>query len=386
MLAFLGLWACQISNVDWEEKYKTNPGQVVLDLQQIENPTERLAIVENLQKSFPGQTEELCQVLPSSTREYCIERNKRPHLWMPVKEPVASRSKSTNVVATEGDDGCLDVACRIEMALESARRGRLSAVEKRCASSSIKDEHECLFATAERLVGTGGVQHYNTGVEICRLAQTFSTNCQNHLIQQLAKHAPDADTQSDWEVIFTAHRAIQTTWGWRDPQMQKQFQHRLWSEALGVSYAGADSIVGNPLEVVPAEYHCHVYSAAAWRLFQLEEPSTKTLSRWQEYLESALVNRSNKPEAIDQQRKFRAASNLWSVPENIDGPDVVPYLSTSFRLRSPSVSIEQQLSILEAIARHPPVELTILEVALNHNNRLVQVTASRLLDKQPSED
>lgn len=384
MFVLLGVWACQTSSVDWEGSYKLNPEQVVADLQKIENPTERLSIVEELQQSFPGQTEELCQVLPSPTREYCIERNKRPHLWMPVKESVDVPDSSNSMTTT--DDQCPDVACRIEMALEPARRGRLSAVEKLCALSSTKDEHECLFATAERLVGTGGVQHYNTGVEICRLAKTFSTNCQNHLIQQLAKDAPDADTESDWKSIFMAHRAIETTWGWRDPDMQKRFQHRLWSEALGVSYSGADRIVGNPLDIVPSEYHCHVYSAAAWRLFQLEEPAGKTLMGWQQYLEDALVHRSNKPEAIDLQRRFRAASNLWSMPENVQQPEVVPYLSTSFRLRSPHAHIEQLLSILESIARRPPVEATILEAGLKHSDTLVQATAARLLDKQPSED
>ena len=54
----------------------------------------------------------------------------------------------------------------------------------------------------------------------------------------------------------------------RQISIQLQLQHRLWSEALGASYAGADQIVGNPFDVVPTEYHCHIYSAAAWRLFQ----------------------------------------------------------------------------------------------------------------------
>ena len=62
---------------------------------------------------------------------------------------------------------------------------------------------------------------------------------------------------------FNSAQAIQTTWGWRDEQLQNQLQHRLWSEALGVSYAGSDRIVGNPFDVVPTEYHCHIYSAAA---------------------------------------------------------------------------------------------------------------------------
>ena len=380
------LLACQTPTTDWESSYRNSPSQVILDLQQIDDSTERLAVIESLQQAFPGQTEELCSVLPKTPQEYCIERNKRPHLWMPLKESVQSSENTTGGESVSLESACGDVACRIKEALESARRGQIEKVEQLCALSSIKEQHECLFATAEKLVSTGGVQHYNTGVEICRLAISFSTNCQNHLIQQLARHAPDADTKSDWHAIFTAHRAIQTTWGWRDESVQSQFQHRLWSEALGVSYAGADQIVGNPLDVVPKEYHCHVFSAAAWRLFQIEEPVKHTLEEWRKHLDSRLQKRSTKQEAIDLQRKFRAASNLWSSSEGLDTLDVVPYLSTSFRLRSSSESNELTIAILEAVARQPPVVRTLLETGIESEDDLIAQTAQRLLMGLPSED
>lgn len=380
------LLACQTPTIDWEDSYRNSPSQVILDLQQIKDPTERLSIVESLQQAFPGQTEELCSVLPGTTREYCIERNKRPHLWMPLKESVQSKETTIGEDIESVESACGDVACRIKEALGPARRGQVEQVERLCTLSSIKEQHECLFATAEKLVGAGGVQHYNTGVEICRMAKSFSTNCQNHLIQQLAKHAPDADTESDWRTIFTAHRAIQTTWGWKDESVQSQLQHRLWSEALGVSYAGADQIVGNPFDVVPNEYHCHIYSAAAWRLFQIEEPVKRTLEEWRTDLEVRLRKRSTKPESIDLQRKFRAASNLWSLPESIENPDVVPYLSTSFRLRSTIPSSELSIVILEAIARQPPVVRSLLEVGVQSEDTLIAQTAERLLAGLPLED
>ena len=378
------LLACQTPSVDWVSEYRESPEETLLELQRVANPTERLAIVESLQQAFPGQTSDLCQVLPKSTQEYCVERNRRPHLWMPQKETVIEEvSDSKNVDSFVSD--CQDVACRIVVALEPARRGQIEKVEQFCSLSTVKEQHECLFATAEKLVGVGGVQQYDSAAEICRLAKSFSGNCQNHLIQQLAKRAPDADTQSTWADVFAAHRAIQTTWGWRDIELQQNLQHRLWSEALGVSYAGADVVVGNPLDVVPEEYHCHIYSAAAWRLFQLEEPSKKNFEEWAQVLSVQLEKRSKKPEAIDQQRKFRAASNLWIESES-DSQNVVPYLSTSHRLRSSNPLIEQQLSILEAIARRPPVHTVILEAGLQSTNAMVQQTATRLLAKQPSSD
>ena len=123
------------------------------------------------------------------------------------------------------------------------------------------------------------MQHYNTGVEICRLAKSFSTNCQNHLIQQLARHAPDADTQSDWHTIFTAHRAIQTTWGWRT---------NLYNVDCSIVFGQKPSVSLMPVRIrlweihsmLFLEYHCHIYSAAAWRLFQIEEPAKRTLEEW----------------------------------------------------------------------------------------------------------
>ena len=380
------LLACQTPSIDWEESYKNSPGQVVLDLQDVVDPTERLAIVESLQQTFPGQTEELCGVLPKSTQEYCIERNRRPHLWMPLKERSFTADDESKLSVDAVQSSCTDVACRIEESLEYARRGQIAQVQTLCTFSSTKEEHECLFATAEKLVEKNGVMQYSGAVEICRLAKSFSTNCQNHLIQQMAKDAPDADTKSDWRVILTAHRAIQTTWGWRDETMQNQLQHRLWSEAIGVSYAGADRIVGNPLDVVPKEYHCHIYSAAAWRLFQLEEPSKRTLDEWTAYLEVRLQDRSERAESIDFQRKFRAASNLWSLSEGSSQQDIVPYLSTSFRVRSQILSNELALSILEAIARQPPIAIAILDSGVLSQDVLIQQTAKRLRSKLPIED
>ena len=96
------------------------------------------------------------------------------------EEKVMRTGKSVKIILC-------DVACRIQKALDPARRGQIGQVEELCTFFVDKREHDCLFATAEKLVSTGGVQHYNTGVEICRLAESFSTNCQNHLIQQLAK-------------------------------------------------------------------------------------------------------------------------------------------------------------------------------------------------------
>ena len=413
-------WAfgCLPSSTDWNDAFEKSPEQVVLDLQELVNPTERLAIVESLQREFPGQTAVLCSALDSSAQEYCLERNKRPHLWMPLKEHAKENGKGqgtldapqhveglTDVGKTQSniqkieqvagsldykvdnlDSDCRNVSCRITNALPLAYRGQIQMVSNMCSLSTITESHECLFATAEKVVAERGVLKYDTAVEICLLAKSFSDNCQNHLLQQLAKRAPDADTTSDWGTIVEAHRALETTWGWRDQETKESLQHRLWSEALGMSYAGADRIVGNPLDTVPSQYHCHVYSAAAWRLFQLEEPSTHDLQAWVDTLQNYLAKRSSKAESFDQQRRFRAASNLWGGESRMKDDIVIPYLSTSHRLKGKDESTEVTLAILEAIARQPPVQYDILEAGVLDERSEVQRTAQRLLAQQPSSD
>ena len=422
------LVGCMTPSVDWNDKFEQNPDQVAADLREVVNPTERLAIVESLQRSFPGQTGVLCSALDSSAQEYCLERNKRPHLWMPLKKQASEQGDAKKVEKVERfDDGtnsqsniqqikgvigstdvfigstgstgsagsagseCTNVSCRIEKALPLAFRGQIEMVSSMCSLSNTTESHECLFATAEKVVSERGVLKYDTAVEICQLAESFSDNCQNHLLQQLAKRAPDADTTSNWETIVEAHRALETTWGWRNQDMKASLQHRLWSEALGMSYAGADRIVGNPLDTVPVQYHCHVYSAAAWRLFQLEEPSKNGLQTWVDTLQNYLGKRSSKSESFDQQRRFRAASNLWKGESQLNHDDhdddvVVPYLSTSHRLQGKDESTEITLAILEAVARQPPVHLAILEQGVLDHRSEVQRTAQRLLAQQPASD
>ena len=378
------IFSCVESEKDWGTLYKDNPKQVLFELQQVENPSERLSIVQGLQQQFPGETEVLCEILDVQAQEYCIERNRRPHLWMPLKESSESASAKSNESPSGVVTTCTDVACRIREAVPFAYRGQVTVVSDICSAQSATSTHECLFATAEKIVSERGVRKYDLAVEICDLAHSFSGNCHNHLIQQLAKKAPDADSVSKWDGIFSAHRAIATTWGWRDAKMKVQLQHRLWSESLGVSYAGADRIVGNPLDIVPIEYHSHVYSAAAWRMFQLTEPTQHTLAEWVEQLMQSLQKRHQKSESIDQQRKFRAASNLWSA-ETAETDVVVPYLSTSQRLSSPDAGTDITIAILEAIARHPPVEISILEAGVAHDQELVRRTATRLLSLLPTD-
>ncbi len=368
------LCACLGSSPDWIERFKEDSDSVVQSLILLD-PVERLAIVQRLQEEFPGETSILCDALDGSARSYCLERDLRPHLWMPQKE--LSNAVSSQSISSSN---CSNQACRIEEAFSFALRGKIDDVLSICNGDHSAQSHECLFMVAEKIVSSRGINKYDTAVDICQQAASFSQNCQNHLIQQLAQGAPDSDTTSDWSDIFQAQRAIETTWGWRDKEQRDRLQERLWSEAIVAGFAGADLIVGNSLDILPPEARVHIHSAAAWKLFQVNDPRTRTLDEWSTELYSNLLERSEKSPSLDQQRRFRAASDLWdSTSQEMMSTSV--YLSTSKRWTSKDDLTDITIAVLEAVARHPPVKRSILEEGIHHKDRVVQITSQRLLSR-----
>ena len=364
------------------ELFATDPKQVYHQIEALEDPIEKMRIVDALSTAYPGQTTQLCELLDSSAQYFCLEQNRRPHLWMHSKQSengvqIQSMKKIFTEEHAEQID-CQDARCLQEKALHRARVGDTQGVMSICAQANTEIlQQECVFATAENLVQWKGSIGYPIGVELCQSAGQFADNCQQHILQQMAKNAPDADSVSDWKNILSADVAISSVWSFRDKDLEMRYRHRLWSEALGFAFAGADTIVGNVLDVVPLDFHAHVYSAAAWRLFQLEESTKDDLHGWTTYIETALQQRTHKPESLDQQRKFRAASNLWK--EN-GGNNAVVYLATSHREHHPKTHHDIEIAILEAVARHPPVAISILEQGLLEEDALVQDTAKRLLE------
>lgn len=368
------LLGCQSDAIDWTTEFNQDPTTVRTQLMEMSDPVERLHVINELQSQFPGKVGDLCMLLEATAQRYCLEKEKRPHLWMPLKEQNVSEIQSVPSSLMD----CSDVACRIDRAMADALRGNIEGVQAICQGKSTSETHECLFMIAETMVSNRGVAKYDTAASICGLAESFHENCQNHLIQQLAKFAPDADSVSDWSEIKAAHNAIETTWGWRDAALKSRLQSRLWSEALGFSFAGADSIVGDVLDVVPQPYHVHVHSAAAWRMFQLEESTQRGLVDWAEYLQMRLQIRSIKQASLDQQRKFRSASKIGVLTDDTWETDV--YLSTAHRWTDADPLVDGTIAILEAVARRPPVNIKLLEEGTNHSEEIVQSTAKRLYE------
>src|SRR6056300_1938327 len=86
MLWWLVGWSCISETPDWSTEFQANPVVVREKLLSEPDGMVRLQVVNQLQSEFPGQVGELCAVLESAAQAYCLETEKRPHLWMPLKE------------------------------------------------------------------------------------------------------------------------------------------------------------------------------------------------------------------------------------------------------------------------------------------------------------
>ena len=153
---------------------------------------------------------------------------------------------------------------------------------------------------------------------------------------------------------------------------------RLWSEALGLAYAAAKPITGDPVDALPENLHPHIHAAIMRRLMAIDPPSTHKLSTWVELGQNSLQKRKKGSPKRDQQVTFRAVPDLWKETTSPSGP-VIAYMATSKRLWSSQQNIDLAICALEAAARNPPHHISLLEEGKQHPNLLVQATATRLL-------
>lgn len=371
-MSFLGLFlAC--ASPTWSERFAADPEQTRKELSAITDPLEQITILEQINQDHVGKTELLCDILKDEQqKEYCIERNKRPHLWTTAKE-----KKATAQQRNTQETACHSQFCLQEEAFIAAKEERAERAVAICLENqSTKWQSECIFAVAERVIKAQGARGYAIATELCSSSQDFSENCQQHLIQQLAQFAPDANTEAAWTMIFSAHNAIESSWSWRDKKRMERYHDRLWSEALGVAYSGIQDITGNPFDTLPEKYWPHIRAAASYRLFQIVDQRTKTLGEWTEELEYLLTKRNRTPEKLNQQRKFIAAPNLGTT-ERLEQP-AITYLATSQRYWSTNTEEDIQICILEASIRRPPINTALHQDALYSAYPLVKQTAARL--------
>ncbi|MFT4978669.1 MAG: hypothetical protein ACI8S6_004579 [Myxococcota bacterium] len=363
----------------------------------------RIAIASALIAAHPGETAGLCAALPpGDAQDRCTQLSERPHLWQETRQatPTVARpggGPSSNEVAPvtpittalseqpPAPHGCADApdrsGCLTAAAQAAAAQRQTAAAAGQCVN--ILDDRwrgECFFQAAEAVLSSRGAHGYGDAVELCAAAEPFAQNCHSHALMLLAEAAPAADHVDPrvWQPVQLAAQSIRTAWSWRDPYMAEIAEDRLWSEAIGRAYAGAHSVTGDPLDVLPERAHRHVRAAAVQALVAKEGASAHSLSGWVEHAEQALARRStHRPQR--GAAPFRSAPELW--PLDRAGEETIPataYLGTARRTYADDPRADLAICVLEAIARTPPVNTALLAEGVGHPEPGVQWTAKRL--------
>jgi hypothetical protein len=373
------VWGCSsfssegVSSADFTQ----NPEQVLARLR-AQKPLSRLEAVMDLIESHPQEAMKLCPLLEGDAQERCQKISERPHLWTERKVE-NEHIEREEAVDTKCEKGPLFRSCIDKEIVQVLRRGDIARVKGLCAHITDEKWHsECLFGAAEQATLHRGSHGYAEGIELCISAGAFAQNCQNHLIMLLAKKAPSAhrSDESSWAPIHSASNAVRAAWSWRDRDVMEQNLDRLWSEALGMAYAGVKPVTGIPLDILGDEYAPHICSALTRRLLQIDPPSTHNLRTWVELAERSLAKKNTDKGSRDSMVRFQGAADLWE--EGIKEKSIA-YMATSRRLVSDETHIDLNIAVLEGAARIPPVYLPLLEEGKEHPHPLVRMTAERLL-------
>lgn len=379
---------------DYIAEWATNQSTVIERVAASTDPVEQLHIVMQLSEHYPGETEKLCPFIQDmNARKRCERINERPHLWSSVrsqeetslalkpKQKLTAALTKVEPIDTDCENNEVRNSCIEQKAGEASVHGNIRKAAGICYGiEEQKWRGECLFQAAENALSRRGAFGYAEAVELCMVASPFEQNCQSHLIMLLSGNAPSSHSSDpkDWAKLQSAANAVKSTWSWRDKAMAQLAYDRLWSEALGLAYAAAKPITGDPLDALPVAIHPHVRAAVMRRLMAIDPPSTHNLKTWVDLGKNAMGERKNGSAKRDAQATFRSVPDLWD--ENSPHAEhSIAYMATSKRLWSENPESDLAICTLEAAARQPPHHVNLLEEGVKHTDPLVQATAQRLL-------
>ena len=146
--------ACTTTDVseDIVNKFKQDPQLAYQQISIIEDPIQRLSIIELLSKQFPGQTTLLCELIDNKiSQQACLTQNQRPHLWMKNKDSsttLDTQEKWKIDCPAENKQQCVQ-----NYASKAANANALTKAIQIC--NNIDDEkwrNECIFVVAENSV------------------------------------------------------------------------------------------------------------------------------------------------------------------------------------------------------------------------------------------
>ena len=388
----------------------------------LDDPVAQLAVVIAVSEAHPGETTALCAVLPDGPgKARCDRGNARPHLRAARQNRAPPSDAADVAVGTtqadqaalarpgpaqtvllpsdpEGlgaspfdglaasdvpcDDPLLANGCRTDAARTLAVAGQYAESAAACLGGTDGTwRWECFFEASEAAVDGSGAAALGGALDLCLASGEFVPNCLAHVAMGLGAHAPAA-TDGDpaaWDDVKAGVGTIRERIGPRDADLAARVVERVWSEALDVSYQRARRVVGNPLDVLPAEAVPHVHAALVWRLLELEGERA-TLDEWSTRLEEALAARIRGSARSEGRLRQRHVIGLWI--EVYPGEEVFTpalLMGSARRVTAEDPLADAIICVLEVNARMPSPSMDLMLKALDYPDPAVRWTAARLI-------
>jgi len=368
-------------------------------------PERRIAAMNDAIQVASNQATAICPHLAQSgLKSDCEKRASRHHLWVKPEQdkgtveaggvgPASSElipadstvSRYTDVTPTSGNCAPGDSTCLHPAALEAAKDGDVALIAGLCAGvSSQRGREECIFASAELMVGQEWNLRYSEASELCLSAGTYAARCLAHLVNARTIDASRHDRGPvDWDEFRTSGRVIADTWDDRDPELSAATQGRFWAGATKSAVDGAESLDGSVARALP-EHIVHVRAALAWRMVVHAQGRGRDLQGWTNAVMGVLTTADPRAGEVYESTPSEALGtthpvDLWpaSVPVS-EGMVAANYLGTSRRLVATEPVIDVMICVLEAAVRvGGPGGEALLREGLRHHDARIRWTVDR---------
>lgn len=369
-------------------------------------PERRIAVMNDAIQVASNQATAICPHLAQAGLESeCDKRASRHHLWVKPEQtqgevevggigPASSElihadttvSRYADVTPIVGSCTAGDSICLHPAALEAAKDGDAALIAGLCAGLTSKRLHEeCIFASAELMVGQEWDRRYPDASELCLTAGTYAARCLAHLVNARTIDASRYDLGPiDWDEFRASATVIADTWDDRDPELSVATQGRFWAGATKSAVDGAASLDGSLARLLP-EQVVHVRAALAWRMVVGSMAEGRDLQGWTNAVMGVMTTadpnagefyESGSPEALAKTHLV----DLWpsSVPVG-NGMVVANYLGTSRRLVASEPVVDVMICVLEAASRvGDSGGVALLREGIRHQDARIRWTVDRV--------
>lgn len=391
--------------IDWAvQRWDGQRGEVLRVLDELQDPVERVALVEALVEAHPDDSEELCRRIPDgSGRDRCIAMADRPHLWgapeldeqeariaiIPALAPdydARSPWKARQPLVVDCASGRARNTCQWEAALAHVDAGRIDEAGRACMAMVGESwQQECFFQSAGRAYFTGLADRAAKAVSLCRGSGPFLRYCLSTLTNETVRLAPSASWPSPepWARLARITADLRLALSELDPALSDQVVDGVWSVSMAGAYHDVSRVGGLPLRAAPEEAAPFARAAAAWRLVQLEGGEERSLAQWLARLDQALSEQRGDPldpppEPWEQAMHDQAPAG----PREWGDRPRIPYLWQGARTWSADPHEDAAICLVEALGQRGEGHEAALEEALGAPQESVRWTAREVLEER----